>query len=165
MKRGSILFALAVTLPGAALAVAPAAKAPAKPAVVAAPPPKSALPLQPGTHRASLSPEGNAIAQRIFSTPDPRAAQFQAEFTAIKQEQQKLLVTQPVDMDKLTALVQRAETLQSQVAKAKDDKLLELLRALPEADRGALLQQIFNPAQPQNSRPATPAKPAPTPGH
>lgn len=162
MKRGPILFALSLALPGIAFAAAPAAKVPARPAVAPTARP-SPLQLQPGVHRITLSPEGNATAQRILGAPDPRAPQFQAEMTAIRQDQQKLLATQPIDMAKLASIVQRSESLQAEVLKAKNDRLLDLLKALSESDRVALLQQIFNPAQPQNSKPAVPPAVAPPP--
>ena len=86
MKRVLILFTVAMALPGAVLAATSAAKAPVKPATASAAKP-APLPLNPGQRRVPLSAEGNAIAQKIFGAPDPRAPQIQAEIVAIRQDQ------------------------------------------------------------------------------
>lgn len=152
MTRAMILLALAVTLPGMATAAPPAAPKPAsapKPAAKPAP-----LPLAPGTRRITLSPEGNAIAQKLWNTADPRLPQIQAEMNALVEEQKKLIVGPKIDIDKLEPLLRRKEALQSEVRSRANDRMIALLRALSDPDRVALLQSLANPAQLQNSKPA-----------
>lgn len=150
---------LAATVAGVAPAAQPPAKAPAPAAKVA---PPVALPLTPGSRRIALSPEGRAIASRVMSTADPRAAAIQAELATLRQQKAVVIAGPVIDVDKLEAIMRKEETLQSEFRTRSNDRLLSLLRALPEGDRLALVQALVNPAKPQNSgAPGTPAPASP----
>lgn len=132
-------------------------------AAVAAPPKPAAKPagsagapmaLSAGVRRVPLSPEGNAIAARIMGEKDPRVAQIQMDLAAIRQEKAQFLSAASVDVDKLEPLMRREEALQTELRAKQNDRLLELLRALSDQDRVALLQNLANPARPQSSKPA-----------
>ena len=156
------ILVLAIGVTGAGYAATPAAKPAAKPPVALAAKPMA---LSPGVRRITLSPDGSAIAQRIMGAPDPRIGQIQTEIASIKQEQLKLIAGPTVDIDKLEPLLRREEALLSEVRSRKNDRMIQLLRALGDADRVALLQTLANPAQLQNSAPAPAGGVAPpTPG-
>lgn len=143
-------------------AVAQAA-VPAKPKAVEAttkPPAAAPLPLVPGARKISLSPEGRAIAARVFGEADPRTGQIQAELAQLKQQKLEVVAAASIDVDKLEGIVRKEEALQSELRTRQNDRLLSLLRALPEGDRAALVQALINPAKPQNSVGTAPAKPA-----
>ena len=152
--RGLKVLIIALALSGGAVAaVTPAPKAPAASAKPAPP-----MTLTPGIRRITLSPEGRTIAQRIMSVPDPRVGQIQAEMSAIRTEKLKMISGTSVDLEKLEPLLRREEALQSELRTRQNERLLTLLRALPDPDRVALLQNLANPAKPQSSKPADPAR-------
>ncbi|WP_340315525.1 hypothetical protein [Rhizorhabdus argentea] len=144
MKLGMV----AVALSSAAIA------APPKPAARPAGNAGSPMALSPGVRRVPLSPDGNAIAARIMGEKDPRVAQIQMDLAAIRQEKAQFLSGSTVDVDKLEPLMRREEGLQTELRAKQNDRLLELLRALSDPDRVALLQNLASPARAQSSRPA-----------
>ena len=156
MTRTMKLVIVTAVLSGAAIAAPP--KPAAKPAGNAAAP----LALSTGVRRVPLSPEGTAIAARlqdhrrarIMGEKDRRVAQIQMDLAAIRQEKAQFLSGATVDVDKLEPLMRREEALQTELRAKQNDRLLELLRALSDADRVALLQNLANPARLQSSKPA-----------
>lgn len=155
MMRGLKILVLAcAALPGVALAVTTSAPN----AAVNAAKPAAPMALTPGVRRITLSPEGRTIAQRIMSVPDPRVGQIQAEMTTIRAEKLKMIGGSSIDVEKLEPMLRREETLQSELRTRQNERLLTLLRALPDPDRVALLQNLANPAKPQSSKPADPAR-------
>ncbi|ATE65049.1 hypothetical protein [Rhizorhabdus dicambivorans] len=156
MKPGLTLLLLSLGLPGAAIA----APSPATPAAVAKPAAPASAPLMQGKRSIPLSAEGNAIAKQIIGTPDPRMAEIGAEMKTIREQKLQVINVANVDLDKLEQLFRREEVLQAEFVKRQNDRLLSLLRALPAADKMALLQNLTNPAKMPASSPAAPAKPA-----
>lgn len=166
MMRGKPLFILALGLSGAAMSAPP----PATPGTVA----KAAIPTQPApaapaNRRVTMSPEGNAIAKQIIGAPDPRMAEIRTEMGKIRDQKLQIISAPNVDVDKLEQMFRREEALQAEFVKRQNDRLLSLLRALPAADKLALLQTLANPAKlpaaatpPMGTAPAQPAKPART---
>ena len=152
--RGLIFLFFAAGLTAPAMAATPASTKPA-----GAGKPAGALPLAAGTRRITLSAEGNATAQKIMGTPDPRLVQIQSEMGAIQEEQKNLIVGPKIDVDKLETLLRKREALQAEVRTRSNDRMIALLRALGDPDRVALLQNLANPAQLQNSK----SPPAPQP--
>jgi hypothetical protein len=160
MKPGLTLILVALGLSGAAMAAPPPpSAATAKPASPAAP---GVSPLMQGRRNIPLSPEGNAIAKQIIGAPDPRAAEIRAEMGRIREQKLQIIGAPAVDLDKLEQLFRREEALQAEFVKRQNDRLLTLLRALPAADKLALLQNLANPVKmPAAATPApAPAKPA-----
>ncbi|KKC27637.1 hypothetical protein [Sphingomonas sp. SRS2] len=156
MMRGVNVAVLALALSSAAVAAPSPAPKPA--AAASKPKPAAPIPLAPGVRRITLSAEGRAIAQRIMSVPDPRVGQIQAEMTAIRAEKLKLVSGTSIDVDTIEPLLRREEALQSELRTRQNERLLTLLRALPDPDRLALLQNLANPAKPQSSKPAEPTR-------
>jgi hypothetical protein len=141
MMRGTMLVALLLAAPTAAMAAPPPAK-PA-PAAVAA---------------GGLSPEGRAIAARVLS-PDPRLKEIQAEITTIRQQKAQIIAGTTVDVETLEPLLRREEALMSELRTRQNDRLLALLRALPDADRIAVLHRAAYPPRLDGAKGATPATP------
>jgi len=130
---------------------ADAAAPPAAPVTRPAP-----LALAPGVKRGVLSPEGRTITARVYGTPDTRIGQLQAEISAIRQQRTALIARTPIDLDKLEPLLRQEELLQTELRSRNNDRLMLLLRSLPEVDRVVVLQNMANPARPQSSaKPAT----------
>ena len=124
----------------------------AAPAIAAAPRPVAPVPapviLTPGPSWNGLSPEGRTIAARIYAEQDPRAGELKSEIDALRIERSQLIAAIPIDVDALESLLRKDEALQAERRKRSNDKLIELVRALPEADRSILLKTLAAPAKP-----------------
>jgi hypothetical protein len=119
------------------------------PAALPAALPKPAAPapviLSPGPNWSAMSPEGRVIANRIYNMPDPRAGALASEIAALRLERTQLIAGSPIDIDALESLLRKDEELQGERRKRSNDKLLELVRALPEPDRAVLLKSLAAP--------------------
>jgi len=133
---------------------APAAPPPSISASGAKPAPTKPLVLTPGMKRPVMSPEGRTIAARIWSTPDARMTELQSQISAMTQQRMQLISAAPVDIDQLERLLREEELLQTELRARKTDRLMLLLRSLPEADRYPALQNLMNPVKLQSSKPA-----------
>lgn len=154
MMRATMMAVAMLVIP----AVAGAATSPAKPAAAASKP----LAPTPGAvpaRRIALSPEGRAVASRIIGTPDPRSKEIQAEMTSLRQQKAQMIAGTAVDVDKLEPILRREEALQTELRTRQNDRLLSLLRALPDADRIALLHSMANPARPDGAKAPVPTAP------
>jgi len=151
MRLGFLLAAVA--LPGVMLAAAAPAATKAAPSRSATPAAPEPMALTPGAKRINLSPEGRAIASKIMGAPDPRLPQLQAEMATLRQEKLQFIAGPTVDVAKLEPLLRREEALQAEFRTKQNDRLIALLKALPDPDRLALLQTLANPPKPQSSKP------------
>jgi hypothetical protein len=135
MMRGTMIVAVFLAVPTVAIAAVP----PAKPAVPATGASKLLAPT-PGAvpvRRIALSPEGRTI----------------------RQQKAQCIAGATVDVEKLEPLLRREEVLQSELRTRQNDRLLSLLRALPDSDRIALLHSMANPAKPDGARIPVPTTP------
>ncbi|MDB5687514.1 MAG: hypothetical protein JWR77_2103 [Rhizorhabdus sp.] len=141
-----IRFSLLATilLPSALLAQTVAAPKPTPVKIVA------------GPQRAPLSDEGRTIAAKIYGTPDPRSQQIAADLAALRAERTAMVAVSPIDLDRLEAVLRKEEALLAEARTRANDRLMTLLRALPEADRIITVQNMAIPPKPA-------AKPATTP--
>lgn len=144
MTAVRLAFLSLVVMPIAVHAATPPSTAPIKPLV-----------LSPGVKRPPMSAEGRTIAARIWSAPDARMSELQSQIAALAQQRLQLISIAPVDLDRLEPLLRQEELLQTELRARKNDRLMLLLRSLPEADRYPALQSLMNPVKPQSS-----AKPA-----
>lgn len=115
-----------------------------------------------------MSQEGNAIVARINAAPDTRLQQIQAELRGLQQQNLQFVTGGPVDIDKLDASLRRETALITELRARANDRLLMILRALPEPDRIAYLQRSVqvpsasSSAKPQGAKPVTAAPPVAT---
>lgn len=105
--------------------------------------------------RLPMSDEGRAIAAKMYSTPDPRSAQIASDLSALRAERAMMIGTPPVDIDRLEVLLRKEEALTAEGRTRADDRLLGLLRALPEADRAIMLQNLLNAQKGPPAKPGT----------
>ncbi|RVT94075.1 hypothetical protein [Sphingomonas crocodyli] len=134
----SLRFALLAAISAPALAAAPKPVAPAPAPVI----------LTPGPNWNGMSAEGRTIAARIYAQPDPRAGELKSEIDALRLERTQLIAAVPIDVDALESLLKKDEDLQAERRRRSNAKLIELIRALPEADRAVLLKTLAAPARP-----------------
>ncbi len=114
--------------------------------------------LVPGPVRAPLSDEGRSVAAKVYGTPDPRSQQLVAELAALRAERAVLTAVAPIDLDRLEALLRKEEALQAESRTRANDRLMTLLRALPEPDRVIMLQNMAIPAKAAGAKPLTPPR-------
>jgi len=139
------------------LLILAAALSPAALSAQTPPAPKPApIKLVPGPQRAPLSDEGRTIAAKIYGTPDPRSTQLAADLAALRAERAAMVAAPPIDLDRLEALLRKEEALQAESRTRANDRLMTLLRALPEPDRIIMLQNMANPPKTVTAKPATP---------
>jgi len=155
MLRGPILVALVLVPSALAAAVA----APGKTTVPAVGSAMTSRSQAPVARRITLSAEGRTIAARILGTADPRSTQIQTEMAAVRQQKMDLIAGTAIDVEKLEPLLRKEEALQAEYRTRQNDRLLSLLRALPDSDRVALLHSMTNPARPDGTKPPVPATP------
>lgn len=122
--------------------------------VPSAPPRTPPVQLVESAKRLPMSDEGRAIAARLYSTPDPRSAQIAIDLSALRAERAQMIATPPIDIDRLDALLRKEEALTAEARSRANDRLLAMLRALPEPDRAVMLQNLLNAQKNSASRPA-----------
>jgi hypothetical protein len=112
----------------------------------------SAAPVQlvQGPQHMPLSDEGRTIQARIYGVPDPQLVQMNADLAALREQRARMIAMPPVDLDQLDGLLRREESLMGQIRTRNNDRLMELLRALPEPDRLTTLQNM-NAAPPKKA--------------
>lgn len=158
MTRGMGILAAVLAIQATMTWAAPSPK-PAAAATLTRPPAGIAAgaPQAPAYRLRPMSAEGNAIAQRMLTTPDPRTGAIQAELVTIRQQKLQMLAGASVDIERLESMLRREEALQTEYRGRQNDRLIALLRALPEPDRVAFLQVAANPQRSQTPKPADPA--------
>lgn len=104
--------------------------------------------------RLPMSDEGRAIAARLYSAPDPRSAQIAIDLSALRAERAQMIATSPIDIDRLDALLRKEEALTAEARTRANDRLLAMLRALPEPDRAVMLQNLLNAQRNSATKPA-----------
>lgn len=140
LLRGSVIF-------GAAMIVAaPVMAAPAKPApkpagaAAASAPTPAAAPA--GPRKIVLSDEGRAIASKVYGAPDPQAQALMAEQAGVRGQLDQLVMAASIDVNKLEALMKQEERIQGDLRRRANDRMITLLRALPEADRVVFVRAL-----------------------
>ncbi len=148
-------IASSILLAGAAGAAFAAAPPPAKPvpsATLAAA--SAASPRRfPG-----VSDEGNAVLAKAQTTPDPQLVTLNRQMRAAHDQLITAVMAPVIDVDKVTTAVRAEETAQAAVRTHNNDRLLAVLKQLPDGDRGTFLRTLVLSRQ---AKPA--AAPAATP--
>ena len=144
MKR---IFSLALL---AAASAAQAAPTPAAPTVQAPPPAPKRFP--------GVSDAGNAVLAKAQATPDPVMQGLVRQQRAAHDLLTTAVMAPVIDVDKVTAALRQEEAVQAEVRTHGNDRLLAVLKQLPEDDRGTFLRTLVMARQ---GRPA--GAPATTP--
>lgn len=133
MKR--ILFLALLTTAGAAWAAVPQAgtPAPAAPAVAQAPTP---------THFPGVSEAGNAVLAKAQSTPDPQQQAIARQYKAAHDQLLAAVMAPVIDVDKVAAALRAEEAAQAQARTHNTDRLIAVLKQLPDDDKGTFLRTL-----------------------
>lgn len=95
--------------------------------------------------RLNLSPAGEAVAKRYLGTPDPKVKVLAERMGEVLRQQRALVAAPKFDLVRLAALLRQREQLQGQMMRVSNDRLLEMLRQLSEADRVAFARGMSSP--------------------
>ena len=127
------------------------AAAAAAPATTNAPAPKRF----PG-----VSDAGNAVLAKAQATPDPQRVAMLKQQRAARDQLNVAMMASTIDVDAVAAAFRQDEAAQG-VARAYDhERIISVLKQLPEEDRGTFLRTLLMSRAP---RPAAPAAGAPKP--
>jgi len=150
MKERIILAALLAA--GAAQAAPPVntAQPSAKPQQPAAAPRK-----MPG-----VSDAGNAVLAKAQSTPDPQLQALAGKARAAHDQLMSAAMAPAIDVEKVAAAMKAENDAQSQIRDHAADRLIAVIKLLPNEDRGTFLRTlILSRQQQQAQRQAAPATP------
>lgn len=144
------------------LLVAGAAHAAPAPKPVIGAPTSSAAAQAPATKRfPGVSDEGNAILAKAQATPDPQQQTINRELKAAHDQVIAAVMAPVIDVDKVSAAIRAEEAAQAQARTHNNDRLISVLKQLPDDDKGTFLRTLVlsrqqRPAAPPSGTPSTP---------
>lgn len=150
MKTPTILAALLVAGATQAAVPAPDAQPAAKPQATAAP------------HKIpGVSDEGNAILAKAQSTPDPQQQAISRQLKAAHDQVIAAVMAPVIDLDKVSSAIRAEEAAQALARTHNNDRLIAVLKQLPDDDKGIFLRTLILSRQPRPAGGATPSTPQP----
>jgi hypothetical protein len=90
-----------------------------------------------------MSEEGNAIFARAQVAPDPDLLGLVRQQRLVRDQLSAAALQPTIKVDEVEALLRKSEDLQSQIRNRNNDRMLAVLRELPEEDRVAFLRGIL----------------------
>jgi uncharacterized membrane protein len=109
-----------------------------------------------------VSDEGNAILAKAQSAPDPQQQAIVKQVRAAHDQVMAAVMAPTIDVDKVAAALRAEEAAQAQVRTHNTDRLIAVLRQLPNDDKGTFLRTLV--LSRQSRPPGAPATAAPAPG-
>ncbi len=110
-----------------------------------------------------VSDAGNAILAKAQGTPDPQLQALARQARASHDQLVSAVMAPVIDVDKVTGIIRQEEALQGQIRAHSNDRLLTVLKQLPDEDRGTFLRTLLlSRARPANgAAPLAPPPPKP----
>jgi hypothetical protein len=90
-----------------------------------------------------VSDAGNAIFAKAQSTPDPDLIALVRQQRTVRDQLSAAALQTKVDVERVEELLRKSEELQGQIRTRNNDRMLAVLRELPEADRSAFLRGVL----------------------
>lgn len=90
-----------------------------------------------------MSEEGNAIFAKAQAAPDPDLLALVRQQRQVRDQLSAAALQATINPDRIEELLRRSEDLQSQVRIRNNDRMLGVLRELPESDRAAFLRGVL----------------------
>jgi uncharacterized membrane protein len=150
MKTSRILAALLIAGAAPVWAQTPPAAKPQQPAAPAAP---RKIP--------GVSDAGNAILAKAQATPDPQLQALAQQARAAHDKLMSAAMAPVIDVDKVAAALKAEDDAQAQIRDHAADRLVAVMKLLPNEDRGTFLRTLILSRQQRQSAPAA-AAPAPS---
>jgi uncharacterized membrane protein len=102
-----------------------------------------------------VSDEGNAILAKAQSAPDPQQQAIVKQVRAAHDQVIAAVMAPTIDVDKVATALRAEEAAQAQVRTHNTDRLIAVLRQLPNDDKGTFLRTLV--LSRQQRAPGTPA--------
>lgn len=131
-----LIILAALFFAGAAQAAAATPSAP-----VAAKPPQAA----PAAPRKipGVSDEGNAILAKAQAAPDPQLQNIVRQLKAAHDQLVSAVMAPVIDVDKITVALRAEEAAQALARTHNNDRLIAVIKQLPDEDRGTFLRVLL----------------------
>jgi uncharacterized membrane protein len=145
------------------LAAGPAQAASVAPKPVVVPPSAPAAATQaPAARRfPGVSDEGNAILAKAQSTPDPQQQAISRQLKAAHDQVIAAVMAPVIDLDKVSTAIRAEEAAQALARTHNNDRLIAVLKQLPDDDKGIFLRTLILSRQPRPAGAPTPSTPQP----
>jgi uncharacterized membrane protein len=105
-----------------------------------------------------VSDAGNAILAKAQTTADPQMQTINKQARAAHDQLMAAVMAPMIDVDKVTAALRAEEAAQSEARTHSNDRLIAVLKQLPDEDKGNFLRTLVLSRQ---TRPAAATPPAP----
>lgn len=92
--------------------------------------------------RINVSPAGEAVLRRYFSTRDPAIVRDADQLRALGQQMATLAGAPRIDLTRLRALYRQVEAVQADAQRRGNDRTLAMLGELSEADRVTFVRSM-----------------------
>jgi hypothetical protein len=90
-----------------------------------------------------VSEAGNAVFAKAQATPDPEMVALARKQRQLRDQLNTAGLAAKVEPDKVEALLRQSEEVAGQIRTRNNDRLLAVLRALPETDRAPFLRGVL----------------------
>jgi hypothetical protein len=90
-----------------------------------------------------MSEAGNAIFAKAQAAPDPQLLALVRQQRVLRDQLAAAALQTTVDVDRIGALLRKAEDVQSQIRARNNDRMLAVLTQLPDADRSIFLRGVL----------------------
>jgi hypothetical protein len=90
-----------------------------------------------------MSEAGNAVFAKAQSAPDPDLLALVRQQRQVRDQLSAAALQANIDPDRIEELLRKSEELQAQIRTRNNDRMLGVLRELPEADRAAFLRGVL----------------------
>jgi hypothetical protein len=93
-----------------------------------------------------MSDAGNAVFARAQAAPDPELAGLVRQQRLVRDQLNSASFAATVDVVRIEELLRKSEELQGRIRTRNNDRMLTVLRALPEGDRAPFLRGVLKSA-------------------
>ena len=90
-----------------------------------------------------VSEAGNAALAKAQTAPDPQRQALTRQVRAAHDQLMTAIMAPAIDLDKVTAALRQEEAAQGQLRTHNNDRLITVVKQLPEGDRGTFLRTLM----------------------
>ena len=103
----------------------------------------AAAPAPTPTRFPGVSEAGNAALAKAQTAPDPQRQALSRQVRAAHDQLMTAIMAPAIDLDKVTAALRQEEAAQGQLRTHNNDRLITVVKQLPEGDRGTFLRTLM----------------------
>ncbi|WP_442681038.1 hypothetical protein ACSBM8_07635 [Sphingomonas sp. ASY06-1R] len=90
-----------------------------------------------------VSEAGNAALAKAQTTPDPQRQGLTRQVRAAHDQLTTAIMAPTIDVDKVAAALRQEDAAQAQLRAHNNDRLINVVKQLPEEDRGTFLRTLL----------------------